>query len=157
MYTMELIDTSISYLSGFLKGIAEIDGEIREKNLNIFDVGNDPLLSMEDNFFNHYDNYVGLDFTYEKINFYDIETVIQDYLLTKPLGITIDTTERKKYLAFRIMDYLSWCFSDDVKLSELVVYFAKLTLPSGIFVRYFIFPFNDKALYFLIQEKVTLE
>jgi hypothetical protein len=112
---------------------------------------------MEDNFFNHYDNYVGLDFTYEKINFYDIETVIQDYLLTKPLGITIDTTERKKYLAFRIMDYLSWCFSDDVKLSELVVYFAKLTLPSGIFVRYFIFPFNDKALYFLIQEKVTLE
>ncbi|MEF9958218.1 MAG: hypothetical protein RR677_10010 [Acinetobacter sp.] len=154
---MELIDTSISYLSGFLKGIAEIDGEIREKNLNIFDVGNDPLLSMEDNFFNHYDNYVGLDFTYEKINFYDIETVIQDYLLTKPLGITIDTTERKKYLAFRIMDYLSWCFSDDVKLSELVVYFAKLTLPSGIFVRYFIFPFNDKALYFLIQEKVTLE
>lgn len=154
---MELIDTSISYLSGFLNGIAEIDGEIREKNLNIFDVGNDPLLSMEDNFFNHYDNYLGLDFTYEKINFYNIETVIQDYLLTKPLGITIDTTERKKYLAFRIMDYLSWCFSDDVKLSELVVYFAKLTLPSGIFVRYFIFPFNDKALYFLIQEKVTLE
>lgn len=154
---MELIDTSISYLSGFLSGLAEIDGDIREKNLNIFDVDNDPSLTLEDNFFKHYDNYVGLDFTYEKIKYSNIETLIQDYLLTKPLGMTIDAGDRKKYLAFRIMDYLEWCFSDDVVVRELDVYFAKLTLPSGVFVRFFIIPFNNKALYFLIEEKVTLE
>ncbi|MBK5646394.1 MAG: hypothetical protein I4N51_04280, partial [Acinetobacter sp.] len=117
----------------------------------------DSLLSIESNFFKHYDNYVGRDFTYEKINFSKIETLIQDYLLTKPLGMTIDTTDRKKYLAFRIMDYLSWCFSDDVDVYDLAVYFAMLTLPSGVLVRYLIIPFNNKALYFLIQEKVTLE
>ena len=154
---MELIDTSISYLSGFLSGLAEIDGDIREKNLNIFDVDNDPSLTLEDNFFKHYDNYVGLDFTYEKIKYSNIETLIQDYLLTKPLGMTIDAADRKKYLAFRIMDYLDWCFSEDVVVRELDVYFAKLTLPSGVFVRFFIIPFNNKALYFLIEEKVTLE
>ncbi|MCU4539547.1 hypothetical protein KTI96_20750 [Acinetobacter bereziniae] len=155
--TMELIDTSISFLSGFLNGLAEIDGDIREKNLNIFDVDNDPSLTIEGNFFKHYDNYVGLDFSYEKIKYSNIETLIQDYLLTKPLGMTIDTADRKKYLAFRIMDYLEWCFSDDVVVRGLDVYFAKLTLPSGVFVRFFIFPFNNKALYFLIEEKVTLE
>ncbi|PKF33543.1 hypothetical protein [Acinetobacter proteolyticus] len=154
---MELIDDSISFLSGFLNGLAEIDGDIREKHLNIFTVDHDSLLSIESNFFKHYDNYVGRDFTYEKINFSKIETLIQDYLLTKPLGMTIDTTDRKKYLAFRIMDYLSWCFSDDVDVYDLAVYFAMLTLPSGVLVRYLIIPFNNKALYFLIQEKVTLE
>lgn len=154
---MELINDSVIFLSGFLKGLAEIDGDIREKNLYIFDVENDPLLSVEGNFFKHYDNYIGLDFIYEKINFFKIETLIQDYLLTKPLGITVDTTERKKYLAFRIMDYLSWCFSDYKKLNDLDVHFAKLTLPSGVFVRYLIIPLNNKALYFLIEEKVTLE
>lgn len=71
--------------------------------------------------------------------------------------MTIDAADRKKYLAFRIMDYLDWCFSDDVVVRELDVYFAKLTLPSGVFVRFFIIPFNNKALYFLIEEKVTLE
>ncbi|NNP75546.1 hypothetical protein A7P54_03815 [Acinetobacter sp. Ac_3412] len=154
---MELIDDSISFLSGFLKGLAEIDGDIREKNLYIFDVENDSSLSVEGNFFKHYDNYVGRDFTYEKINFSKIETLIQDYLLTKPLGMTIDTTDRKKYLAFRIMDYLSWCFSDDVDVYDLDVYFAKMTQPSGVFVRFFIIPFKGKALYFLIEEKVALE
>lgn len=154
---MELIDESISFLSGFLKGLAEIDGDIREKNLNIFVLDNDPSLSVEGNFFQQYENRVGVDFTYEKINFSKIETLIQDYLLTKPLGMTIDTTDRKKYLAFRIMDYLSWCFSDDVDVYDLAVYFAMLTLPSGVLVRYLIIPFNNKALYFLIQEKVTLE
>ncbi|MCH7395955.1 hypothetical protein MMP66_17015 [Acinetobacter dispersus] len=154
---MELIDDSISFLSGFLNGLAEIDGDIREKHLAIFTVDHDSLLSIEDNFFKHYDNYVGRDLTYEKINFSKIETLIQDYLLTKPLGMTIDTTDRKKYLAFRIMDYLSWCFSDDVKVNDLDVYFAKMTQPSGVFVRFFIIPFNGKALYFPIEEKVTLE
>lgn len=157
---MELINDSIIFLSGFLKGLAEIDGDIREKNLYIFDVENDPSLSIESNFFKHYDNYIGLDFTYEKINFFKIETVIQDYLLTKPLGLiidTVDTTERKKYLAYRIMDYLMWCFSDDVVVSDLDVYFAKMKQPSGVFVRFFIIPLNSKALYFLIEEKVTLE
>ncbi|MGA6135900.1 hypothetical protein ACPER7_06290 [Acinetobacter dispersus] len=154
---MELIDDSISFLSGFLNGLAEIDGDIREKHLSIFTVDHDSLLSIEDNFFKHYDNYVGRDLTYEKINFSKIETLIQDYLLTKPLGMTIDTTDRKKYLAFRIMDYLSWCFSDDVKVNDLDVYFAKMTQPSGVFVRFFIIPFNGKALYFPIEEKVTLE
>lgn len=154
---MELIDDSISFLSGFLNGLAEIDGDIREKNLNIFGLDNDPSLSVEGNFFRQYENRIGLDFAYEKINFSKIETLIQDYLLTKPLGMTIDTSDRKKYLAFRIMDYLSWCFSDDVNVYDLAVYFAMLTLPSGVLVRYLIIPLNNKALYFLIQEKVTLE
>ncbi|WP_266125876.1 hypothetical protein [Acinetobacter bereziniae] len=154
---MELIDTSISFLSGFLNGLAEIDGDIREKNLNIFDVDNDPTLTIEGNFFKHYDNYVGLDLSYEKIKYSKIETLIQDYLLTKPLGMTIDTADRKKYLAFRIMDYLEWYFSDDVVVRDLDVYFAKLTLLSGVIVRFFIIPINNKALYFLIEEKVTLE
>lgn len=154
---MEIIETSVQFLSGFLKGLAEIDGDIREKNLNIFTLDIDPLLSVEENYFKHFDERIGLSFTYEKIEFSSIETRIQDYLLTKPLGMIIDTTDRKKYLAFRIMDYLEWCFSDDVAINDLDVYFAKLVLPSGVLVRYFIIPFNDKALYFLIQEKVTLE
>lgn len=41
---MELINDSVIFLSGFLKGLAEIDGDIREKNLYIFDVENDPLI-----------------------------------------------------------------------------------------------------------------
>lgn len=154
---MELIYDSVNFLSGFLKGLAEVDGDIREKNLNIFYLDNDPSLSLEDNFFNQYENRIGLDFIYEKINFSKIEILIQDYILTKPLGMTIDTTERKKYLAFRIMDYLSWCFSDDVEVYDLSVYFARLTLSSGVFVRYLIIPLKNKALYLLIQEKVTLE
>ena len=82
--------------------------------------------------------------------------LIQDYLLTKPLGIIVDTTERKKYLAYRILDYLMWCFSEDVNVDDLDVYFAKISQPIGVIVR-FIIPLNNKALYFVIEEKVTLE
>ena len=144
-------------MSGFLKGLAEIDGDIREKSLYIFDVDNDPLLSVEEKFFKHYNNYIGLNFTYGKINFFKIEMLIQDYLLTKPLGIIVDTTERKKYLAYRILDYLMWCFSEDVNVDDLDVYFAKMSQPSGVIVRFFIIPLNNNALYFVIEDKVTLE
>lgn len=48
---VELINDYVIFISGFLKGLAEIDGGIREKNLYIFDVDNDPLLSGEENFF----------------------------------------------------------------------------------------------------------
>lgn len=144
-------------MSGFLKGLAEIDGDIREKNLYIFDVDNDPLLSVEEKFFKHYNNYIGLNFTYGKINFFKIEMLIQDYLLTKPLGVIVYTTERKKYLAYRILDYLMWCFSEDVNVDDLDVYFAKMSQPSGVIVRFFIIPLNNNALYFVIEDKVTLE
>ncbi|ENW05283.1 hypothetical protein [Acinetobacter beijerinckii] len=144
-------------MSGFLKGLAEIDGDIREKNLYIFDVDNDLLLSVEEKFFKHYNNYIGLNFTYGKINFFKIEMLIQDYLLTKPLGVIVDTTERKKYLAYRILDYLMWCFSEDVNVDDLDVYFAKMSQPSGVIVRFFIIPLNNNALYFVIEDKVTLE
>ena len=144
-------------MSGFLKGLAEIEGDIREKNLYIFDVDNDLLLSVEEKFFKHYNNYIGLNFTYGKINFFKIEMLIQDYLLTKPLGVIVDTTERKKYLAYRILDYLMWCFSEDVNVDDLDVYFAKMSQPSGVIVRFFIIPLNNNALYFVIEDKVTLE
>lgn len=83
--------------------------------------------------------------------------LIQDYLLTKPLGIIVDTTERKKYLAYRILDYLMWCFSVNVNVDDLDVYFAKMSQPSWVIVRFFIIPLNNNALYFVIEEKVTLE
>jgi len=41
---VELINDSVIFLSGFLKGLAEIDADIREKSLYIFDVENDPLI-----------------------------------------------------------------------------------------------------------------
>lgn len=83
--------------------------------------------------------------------------LIQDYLLTKPLGIIVDTTERKKYLACRILEYLMWCFSKDVNVDDLDVYFAKISQTIGVIVRFIIIPLNNKALYFVIEEKVTLE
>lgn len=76
--------------------------------------------------------------------------LIQDYLLTKPLGIIVDTTERKKYLAYRILDYLMWCYSEDVNVDDLDVYFAKMSQPSGVIVRFFIIPLNNNALYLVI-------
>ncbi|ENW07962.1 hypothetical protein F933_00487 [Acinetobacter beijerinckii CIP 110307] len=49
-----------------------------------------------------------------------------------------------------------WCFSKDVNVDDLDVYFAKISQPIGVIVR-FIIPLNNKALYFVIEEKVTLE
>lgn len=154
---MEFIDIEISFLSGFLKGISEIDGDIREKNLNIFKVVNNPLATLEENYFINNEDCVGLNFTYEKISFSDIENLIQDDLLTKPLGQVIDATERKKYLAYRIMDYLEACFSEDVNFTELEVFKAKLIQNDGVIVKYFIIPLGDNALNILIQDPVTLE
>ncbi|MCW8041224.1 hypothetical protein [Acinetobacter entericus] len=154
---MSLVDSYISYLSGFLSGLASIDGAIREKCLNVFDVSYNSNLSLEENFFTFYPELNGLGFTSSMIEFGEIESLIQGWILRKPLGLELDVTDWKSFLAFRIMDYLSWCFSDDVDCSLLDVYSAELTEKDGVKVKYLIIPHESKALYILFQNTVTIE
>lgn len=151
---MDLIENNISFLAGYLEGISKVDGQIRERLLSAFTIPYDSTISIDNNFFNFFDDWKELVFSYESIGFFDIEETVRSYLLKNPFGLNldVDVSERKQYLAYVMMDHLQYCFPENTAFKSLDVFYSTLTFENGVINKYILIPFGDQALTILINE-----
>jgi hypothetical protein len=109
---MKIIENkTITYLSGYLFGLTEIDGTIRENfaRVDFFKSESNDILEDIKSLLDFSDKFIILEKGYAA-SYFVIEYYIATLLYTNPFGLSNlpeeVITERKKYSAFHIVDFL---------------------------------------------------
>ena len=150
---MEIIENRISFLDGFLQGISEIDGRIREFKILAGMIDYD----QKNTFLDHFSKMLKPELTVKTSKELKIDLKIFEYELMKnilknPFNLDIIDHDRKKYIVFRIIDYIEDSIEDFVygsmSIFDLTIEFNEGRVRIN---RYFIIPVGNKAIFILFR------
>jgi hypothetical protein len=148
---MRIIEDRLSFLDGFLQGISEVDGKIREFKILAWMMNFDKNKSSYDNFLEFFDSELTISSFHEsKISFRDIELELMANILTNPCDKGFVDLDRKKYISFRIMDYIQDAI-EGFTYGAIEALDIKIGFNEGGLNRYFVFPVGDKAMFILFR------
>ncbi len=148
---MKIIEDRVSFLDGFLQGISEIDGKIREFKILAWFMDFDQDRTVYDNFITLFDGELHVaSFEEKKISFKQFEKELIENILINPFDKGFIDLERKKYIAFRIMDYLKDSIQE-FNYNDISILDVKISFIEEGLNRYFLLPVADKALFILFR------
>ncbi|WP_157909346.1 hypothetical protein [Acinetobacter piscicola] len=127
---MKLNKREVRHLAGYLEGISETDGQIREFLITADYIKYDENLDLESNFFKHYHFFKEHKFTAKQISLGELESKIFPlFLLLNTRLPTQNLDDKRSFLTFRILDYIAQCY--DYQFPDHPMYFSKLDFPNG--------------------------
>lgn len=128
-YAIRIMKSNVLKLSGFLSGIAALDGGIRDCSAFSFAVSSKENDSVEDAIRSHFSWLAGLSFSEVQVlegGLRDLEMDLRNYLLRSSCCRSAEKVfELRRYLSFRIMEEIADSIGD-----EKVVEVARLTATS---------------------------
>jgi hypothetical protein len=147
---MKLNKSEVRHLAGYLEGISEADGQIREFLITADYIRYDDDLDVKNNFFKNYPHFKKYKLITEQISLRQLEShIFPNFLLFNTILPTQKLDDKKSFLTFRILDYIAQCYG--YQFPSNAMYFLKLHLPDSEINYYIIISGEKNAISILLR------
>ena len=127
---MKFNKKEVRHLAGYLQGISETDGEIREFLITADYIKYNENLDIETNFFKHYHFFKGQKLITKKISLKELEEkILPKFVLLNTILPPKALSDKRQFLIFRILDYICYCY--EYQFPQNTMYFSQLQFEDG--------------------------